>query len=221
MSILDVIIYPDGALVACDTQTVPMEDGAGVVGPVSKLYPLVAANAVIAGRGVGAFTSELARLCCFVPGGFDEILAALPSYCEAVHVAVSEGAKAYGITDVSPLDQAEAVLVGYSRQHRRVVGYSIIKAGAGKPFEIERIEAMLMAPGDPEPQYAAGRTGLETVLNLGRAQAAILRKAHGAVAGVSGPLIVATITPQGMTIAKAGELGELRNVAPAVRERAA
>jgi hypothetical protein len=209
VTILNVWVSPDRALVGCDTGLI--ENGRHV--EVNKMAAIPSMGAVVAVSGTRLFQHHV-EWCVFdVRGGFDELLAAMPTL---LRHAWRTSAEAAGATPGMPaLPEANSVLVvGFSARQGRVLGrwhhQWTAAQGFGDPLEIDEGAINMPGPSTGWPQIKLpAPTTVEEMIAYMRVQVkltneTIRKEIPDAYAG--GRLIVAEITREGMTIRAVGEL---------------
>lgn len=217
MSLLNVYLAAHRALVGVDTACGAMPGDAvaqwvaraapGQQMPphVSKLFPIVHADAVIAARGAHTFLLDVigpAAAC----GSVDELEDMLPKIIEAADLAHANRCKYFGLpADVTHAAQ-ELVLVGWSaREGGMIATVFERKAGQRSAFTVDQVEAWA-APWETSYGQAIEPRTDHDMLQLARAQVSHFRRDHPG-APIGGRLIVAEVTRDAIAIRQAGELG--------------
>jgi hypothetical protein len=195
MTIINVSVTPQRALVAVDTEAVDLERK--VVYEVAKLFAIPHRNAVITGRGSSELILHAVRRCSLLDGDFDLLAEAMPAILKE-HTDIDSRVKGRqefffvgwsperGSMRVHSFVQEHSTL-GFLRQHDAVdmLLYGPWSEEQGKPPEIETIEgmreAMSLQVRHQRERYPGG--------------------GHG------GRMIVAEMTERAMSIADAGPIG--------------
>lgn len=197
MSILNVWIEPEVALVGVDTAT-SLIGNDGTMLEYSKMFPIVHANTVVAGRGNSIFLSTLFVM-CNGRGDFDSLVEEMPLLLQLAFDQIKD------LPLLAPpegIDRQMIVLVGWSSKLGRVAGRDFIQEDRARGFVAGEITPHHLAPWDesfavlPDPKTA------QDMLTLYRAQVSFMRE-NAPQAAAGGRLIVARIARQGMTIAPA------------------
>lgn len=199
MSILNVWLFRDRALVGVDTDAVSSE---GQHYEVSKMLPIPHINAVLACRG------SLALLgCVFVQlmisdtGDFDVLADRLP--------AATQQAFDGPLRDLPPELHSAGdviVLVGWSPRLRRMRTLEVSREPGAAVFTLEETEQHYIAPWDPSIEGAPDPANLQSMMALAEAQVGLIRRTYpNGAAG--GRLIMAVIYEKGMQIYKGREFG--------------
>lgn len=194
MSILNVWIEPDAALVGVDTATgMTREDGTPL--EFSKMFPIVHANTIVAGRGHSLFLSSLFVM-CNGRGDFDSLVEEMPLLLQLAFDQIKD------LPLLAPpegIDRQMIVVVGWSAKLGRMAGRDYIQEDRARGFVASEITPHHLAPWDdsfaglPDPKTPAD------MANLASEQVRMMReKAPDAAAG--GRFIVAEITQRGMQI---------------------
>lgn len=192
MSLLNVHVSPERALVAVDTA------GTGPLGnfQIAKLYPLVHANVVLAGRGDRRFIFD-SFACLSLADGHVDYDAAVDSFPEMLQrMALHAGA---GAPDI-PYNIA---VVGYSKKEASVCGRWYEGSTAGGKIDTFSLGCRI-APweSDGEPTIP---DSFDRNIKLARQQI----QAHSSIGlSAGGNLLIAEVTRTQTTIHQACELGQ-------------
>ena len=201
MSIVNVAIWRDRAIVAVDTQvSSPIDDDFPdlvTMGHASKMLPIVHSNTVLAVRGCPVFLLiafnqlyEMTSDC-----GIDLIAMVLPSLLNA--------ALEQGTFPASVLAMPQEVwAVGWSRQSNQPRGV-VCRRPAGGTFAMEEVGEAIA------PQLEGGVPPMwhpEQMVDVARRQVAMQREQFPGTS-IGGRLLRAEITAQGMTIRELCDLG--------------
>lgn len=208
MSILDVWITPESALVGVDTETFAPD---GTAASISKMIPLPHMNAVLACRGHVLFFQAIFGACHASGGNFDALLDKMPELLRGAFSMAMESAPLLGMEDTSPLDNQTIVLVGWSLRQGRMIGREYVQESREIGFMVDGITPYHLAPWDqslsrlPDPKTPADMG------ELAKAQTQLLHdKAPGAAAG--GRFLIAEISRQGMKIEGVCDLPARRKI---------
>lgn len=211
MTILNVWVGRDRALVGVDTLGVVPDGPAGRGVParceLTKLFPLVAADCLVAGRGDAGFIWSVYLGCLgTVPATFDTLAAAMPNILQAA-VHVYEAMQPAQTR--RPAGGLQLALVGWSPRQERMCGVVFSRAAAGQPFERlvlggdggEESDDWI-APWEDEQGEAPVPDTPGAMLDL------VLRQVGHAPAGapVGGRLIVAELRRDSLTVQTVCEL---------------
>ncbi len=192
MTILNVAIDRDRALIATNTEGVRLVDGRPTI--VSKLLPLPAVNAVLAARGQIALLINVYADCFAAMANVDRIIEILPASIADCYARLMMELAASSLC--FDLD-SELVLVGWSDRAQRVIGiyYKISAAGALERFDFS--ESGMISPAQPD-------WGKLLPLSLRPDDMAKLVKrqsdcAQGPQNAVNGDILFAEVTRQSVT----------------------
>lgn len=194
MSILNVWIEPEVALVGVDTATSLIGDD-GAMLEYSKMFPIVHANTVVAGRGNSIFLSTLFVM-CNGRGDFDSLVEIMPSLLQQAFDQIKNFPL---LAPPEGIDRQMIVVVGWSAKLGRMAGRDYIQEDRAQGFVTSEIAPHHLAPWDnsfaelPDPQTAGD------MANLARAQTRFMHE-NAPQAASGGRLIVARISQLGMTI---------------------
>jgi hypothetical protein len=204
MSILNVWISPERALIGVDTKAVYSRAKPGnVLHEYSKMIPLVHASAVLANRGHTAFLSAVFAQCHSHPSEFDSLEGLMPSILDyALNILVTHNRDA-NINDDSVYGGQELALVGWSPMRRRMVGSSYVKE-AGKPgFVRKEINPWIIAPWESSLGSPTIPKTPAAMLDLAKTQMRYVRSRKDLAAlGFGGKYIVADLTRDSLSITK-------------------
>jgi hypothetical protein len=198
MSILDVCITPSKILVGTDTVGIT---AGGVVGKnLSKMFPLVGANCILAFRGDTTFMHLLCVSLAAV-GKFDDISVKVVDSGNALFSAMNKGA-----VNRPSIDQ-ELVVARCSARACRMVGMRFVQNNLQEGFVAGKIDPHYIAPWDDSLSNFPDSDEPSAMANLAVAQLNLLRqKAPLATSG--GPFVIAEIKLDGMRIWREADLGD-------------
>jgi hypothetical protein len=207
MSLLNVSLQLEQALVAVDTQAVAPADGTWA--HLSKLLLLPHLNAVFAFRGAQpSFNTLFMMLHMSVWENLDEMLDYLPSMLpgavEAAKAAVQTDPR-FAPPDLAVLAEFQLVAVGWSPREGRMVGRLFTQTPPAVGFVAEEIKDYLVAPSDgsiedlPDPDTPA------EMERVARAQVSLIKATDPNKSG-GGKLILAAINRRTVTISQHCEL---------------
>jgi hypothetical protein len=192
MSLLNVHVTPERALVAVDT------DGLGPIGhfEICKLYPLAHANAVLAGQGDRRFLLDAFAWLCLAEGSvdYDVIVASMPGMLRRM----AAGARAQGAPDI----RYAITVVGYSPAEGCVCGRwyeGVVTSDAHAVHSLgSRVAPWPFEEQPPIPD------NIENHVALAHRQTA-WHKSKDYAGG--GRLILAELTREGMSVRPIADLG--------------
>jgi hypothetical protein len=212
MSILNAWVERERAWVGVDSDLFAA-DGERL-GSISKMVPLVHANAVLAFRGQYAVFAMIHSMIVWQPVGFDDLLKLMPGLLKsAVEQTETAITGMPGAPPVASLPMLDLVLVGFSRRQARMVGffYSYVRekvefVGAEIP-----LDTGFFAPGDEAflAEITAARlpgTIEEKMIATAKRQMVFARDRHP-VAATGGRFFVAHLARGAMMITDAADLG--------------
>lgn len=194
MSILNVLLTPERALVAVDTLAQDAVTGEVSVG--AKLLLIPQHNIAIAGRGSAQFFLRIYQLCLEASFrkafSIEQIMREVgpivdglwPNYVQA---AVSSGMGMYQL-------HSEIVVVGWSKAQDRMVGTAYAKSVADRPTRVAELVGGIASPGDPL-RGATDSFEPDAILAAGRRQAEYLNGQEGRV--VAGGQLIAAFLRRG------------------------
>lgn len=149
MSILNVSLLGDHALVAVDTLAVRSTSGFRAE-EQSKLFPLVHADCVVAGRGLVVLSLLAYQAVAKTTDTHYDLLAeALPSVVQEA-LGWLQQAHPEALVDAR-IGGHEVALVGWSRSREQMSGTVVkltLDRQGGEHFETEAVDEWLFAPGD-------------------------------------------------------------------------
>lgn len=199
MTILNAVLARGYALVLADTEaTVPTAGGAARAG-VTKLFALPHARAVLSGRGSLVFlASSFAGLVASGAETVDAMAEALPALLPAMHAATAAQLAGGGI-EVSGFERQALLLVGWSPERKRMVGWSYVQADAAAGFVAEEVDEFYFGPWEAELGPAPEPRTLPAMVDTAERQRAWLRR-HHPDAAAGGELIAAHIDRDGIAL---------------------
>jgi hypothetical protein len=158
VSILNVFVTPDRAMVAVDTEGL---DQSGARGEIAKLFPLAHLNAILAFRGSSTFAAAVA---CEICAALGEEVDDLPARLEAIFpVAIDHIRKAVTDEQFDRLKGQNVVLLAYSSRLQRIIDMSwsnetgvFLRAGCGPIYAAPWYDSLSRceAPTSPEKMAA-------------------------------------------------------------------
>lgn len=222
MTILNAFVSDDRALIGADTEGVV--PGFGKT-RLSKLYPLVAQQAVLAGRGNHALFASLIGPCLLAGGDFDHLATLMPELLKRGFKLLEESAVAWGIQDAAELitgwappasdapipptiDRQEVVLIGYSARAGCMVGRKYVQESRLLGFFEESITERdpFVGPWSKRELEPIGDISSGPgMMSLARRQRELLVRADPRHAG-GGDFIVAAIDRAGISTRTEGNL---------------
>lgn len=201
MSLLNVSLNLEGALVAVDTEMVAPVDGTRAHG--SKLLALPHLHAVFGFRGAQTtFTALFMMLHASVWDDLDELLGYLPSILPSAVEAAKAMVKTdprFAPPDPAMLGELQLALVAWSPREERMIGHVFTQLVDGQGFQAERIRDYLIAPSDPSIENLPDPDTPATMERLARAQVALIKATDPGKAG-GGRLLLCEITRRDITI---------------------
>ncbi len=201
MSIMNVFLRPDRALVGVDTECSII--GAAGHTETTKLFPFAHIHAVFAFRGMVLFGMTAWPILNLHMRDFDGTAEDVPRLLKHASDSASKTCDQVG---VSPEDvaRAECVLVGFSRKSGQIVGYHYVQESPGAGFTVNKDFSNCYGPdwndGELDPpnlNISHDKTGM---INLSLKQAILLRSRQGPGVAAGGKLIVAEIDRHRITI---------------------
>ena len=218
MTILNVWVEHDRALVGVDSHAADPFNPADFL-EVRKIYHAERFHAVFAVRGLmGLFTVGAMHIANFPESDFDALNAAMPRLLQAAHHEVACALRAQGWPAGGPIDEQDAVLVGWSPARSAVVGRLFMRRHQSPGFVPVDITLNVAAPVEGLPSDCSLDCSTQAKMALlACKQAQLLREKHAAGGG---PFIVAQVTREQIRIGKVCDLGaEPDSPAPPVRGR--
>lgn len=203
MSILNLWLAPDHALVGVDTDGV---DPAGRHMSCSKLLPIVHLNAVLAGRGnLTLLGCTFVQLMVSELGDFDALADRLPAMVQKAFKGTIGGFPLRFIQRAAYQAGDEIILVGWSPRLDRPRAVEVTRAPGASSFTVEETKLEYVAPWDESIADAPSPSDAWNMRRLAGAQVALLKRTDPAAAA-GGSLIVAELRRGQMNIFKAGAL---------------
>ena len=213
MSILNVWVTPDRALIGVDTEG---RDLYGNSGEIAKLFPLPHLNAVLAFRGTTRFSADLHASVASSGVGFDSVLDGLPRYLPVcmtkIRGLVAWSRLVHRITslwtrrampDFNDALQQDVVFVGWSEKQQRVIGWQWlcndleVTSREISPYHIAPWADSLQGLPDPSETGSMAR--------LIRQQCNLLRSTEPGVA-TGGRILIAELRRGSVNISSPGVL---------------
>ena len=198
MSILNVFISPDRALVGVDTEV----SANGQFCECNKLLALPHINAVLGFRGALVTFMHTAMLVLGNGGTFDEMAEKLPTLIGLAIQAMRNGAPRAGLS-VEFVEQAQFTFVGFSPKYGRVVAH-LFEQKAGADLTITENLSGYCAPhwGDDALNLAVlgvqeDREGMKA---LALAQSRLVREREPSDSAAGGALVLAEVSREGIAI---------------------
>lgn len=205
MSIVNAWIWPERAIVQVDTEGhCPIF---GVI-EVSKMVPLVHANAILACRGNGGLLSLLYSGLGRVPCDFDSLVELIPQVTPQMVAHYQQQARDAGLTDeqmaeICATDQI--ILVGWSETAGRMQGWRFERWGAETKFKTYPIDPWCIAPAADFDASLPMPQGDDDLKRIAKRQTALHREQLPGKA-IGGRALCAEITRSSMTIKDLGEI---------------
>lgn len=198
MSLLNVLLFPDRALVAADTRCKNYQSGGYFDG--SKMFPIVHANVLIAGRGDRIFADLVFQWY----GGcetcdFDSIADGLSENLLMI------GERYASIPGVH-VGGDELVIVGWSEKHRAMQGLLCVRPDGNSEFTVSR-----MVTGSIGPRLTADLSHVqcadhvESLIEIARAQTRQVRKEQPGLP-IGGRLLLAELTRDTLSVRTIADL---------------
>lgn len=196
------------ALIDSDTRAFLLVDSAGMLDGVqhlnaSKLRVLAASHAVFSIRGMDLAIEPLALRINLANLPFDALVDAIPEKIAQTYAELEQ------VIERAPESvwSLDVTLAGWSTKHKRMQAHYFAKPGRDAPIDSKRDVTGYMAPAISLPN-GGECSGIEDLVTIAHAQRRWCAE-HQPEVLPGGPLYLATITPQSMTITKAGELPDL------------
>lgn len=199
MSIVNVLITPDRAVVAVDTLA---EDAiSGELSEGAKLLLIPQHNIVIAGRGSAQFFLRIYHLCLEASFrkafSIEQIMRELGPVMDQLwpnYVRAAQDAR----LDLAQLE-SEIVVVGWSKAQGRIVGTAYAKSDVEQHARVAALVGGIASPGEP---LRGGPDSFEpeAILAAGRRQAEYLNAQEGRA--VAGGRLIATFLQRGEAVVK-------------------
>jgi len=199
MSILNVLMTPDRAVLAVDT--LAQDAVSGELSEGAKLLLIPQHNIVVAGRGSGQFLLRVYHLgleASFRRGfRIEQLMREVGPVMDQLWPHYIQAARYAGI-DINQL-QSEIVVVGWSNAQERLVGTAYAKSAADQPARVAELVGGIASPGEPL-RGAPDSFEVEAVLAAGRRQAEYLNAQEGRV--VAGGRLIAAFLQRGEAVVK-------------------
>ena len=198
MSLLNVLLFPERALVTTDTQCKNYTTGNYFEG--SKMFPIVHANVLIAGRGDRVFGDLVFQWY----GGsetcdFDSIDSSLSQNLTKI-------AERYASIPGAHVGGNELVIVGWSAKHGAMQGIACTRPDIDSPFSIARMISGHIAPETTEDlRHIQCADHVECLIEIARAQTR-QSKIDYPGSPIGGRLILADMTRDRMEIRPIADL---------------
>lgn len=208
MTILNLWVTPERAVVATDT--VGLMPG-GVRREISKMFPILHCNALIAGRGHIDITLAVLQQLVTIPGDFDGMAERTPETIERTIVNMRTYAKTQGIA--MEIGYQSTILVGWSEKVNGMA-CTLFDYHPGKGVEVKE-KKHFFAPGmdlDADAQESQNQLALMAT-PTGMEQLARRQIAWAAKTGQSqhfgGRLLIAELTKERVTVQASTALDQL------------
>jgi len=209
MSIVNVWVWPERAIVVADTEgRCPLF---GVI-EVSKMVPLVHANAILAVRGNGGPLGLLYGGLSRVPCNFDELVTMIPEVAPANVAHHEKQARDIGLTEAEMAEVRatdQIILVGWSEAARRMQGWRFDRWGAETKFQTFPINPWFVAPAADFDLSLPVPQSRDDLTRIARRQTTWHRQNLPGKA-IGGRILSAEITQRGMTISELCEIDDER-----------
>ena len=173
MSVLNIWIEPDHALIGVDTQAA---DVSGKVGHVGKLVPLVHLGAVMAFRGAVIFGVSVFSGVNIAGAKFDELIDGMPLLLPGMLNETRRLVAATGAESLDRLDRQEIALVGWSDRAKRIVGRVWTQQDPRAGFVAAEISPYDIAVWDPSFKQLEDPRTPEAMVRLIQAQCRLLHR---------------------------------------------
>jgi hypothetical protein len=183
VSLLNVWILPESALIGVDT--------AAPGAQVSKLFPLIHANAVIAARGDTIILTTVAGMSNGPCGDYDALCESMPMIMPAALAMAAEHHQ---------LGRQEICVVGWSAHHGRICGMSYCMARPHDALEAEAIDPHYITPWDSTFSKLPDPVNSEGMFRLALAQVAYVRE-KAPEAPIGGQLILTKVKKNSIAVA--------------------
>jgi len=208
MSLVNVYMEPDRALMAVDTLSGLMEGAAPETGAaelhMSKIALMPHASVAIAHRGDAMFASALfSALTLTVLPDFDRMAEAMPGLLAALIPQTLALRKQ--INGVEHFPGAEIVLVGWSPALNRMEGVRWVRWPQDKAFTASRIGTALMLPDAEWTQTPEPPDTPEKMERIARDQVAYVRREHRGLP-CGGRLLLAELRRDAVTVRTIADL---------------
>ena len=203
MSILNVWVSPDRALVAVDTHTFTAgPDRVERLIETSKMLVLPHANMVMAMRGDGLLLSEMFTIAhrSALEVDVPVLLSSLVELAETAKARLERDSPSYKFRE------AEIVVVGWSPMHERIVGGVCHRLHGQERFEYAVIEPWRIGPDANWQSPPDSPDTPAKMVTLARDQVRFMRAAFPESA-IGGRLLVAEVTPDSCRAWTQCELG--------------
>lgn len=199
MTLLNVLLTPERALVVMDTRLQNAVTGGHYYG--SKMFPIVHANVLIAGRGERVFADQVFQWYggCGETCDFDTIADGLSENIPMI-------AERYASISGVPVGGNELVIVGWSEKDRSMQGVACTRPDMDSPFSIARMETGQLAPAPTEDlRHITCADQIEYLTVIARAQTRQSKK-DNPDSPIGGRLILADMTRDRMEIRPIADL---------------
>lgn len=202
LSIVNVRVWPDRALVFVDTAGRNQETGQ--IHDISKLHVFPHINAVLAGRGISVFITAMYSACSELGGSFDSMAERMPQTLAMVFDGFVQHMLQHGFDAAAGVDVQEIVFVGWSDQSGRVIGHHYRQETISSGFAHSTINCSLISPWHESIPNLPLLT-LENAVDWANAQVLMQNEiVPGQATG--GSLIDAEITQQSIKVSNVGKL---------------
>lgn len=199
MSILNVLMTPEQAVVAVDT--LAQDVLSGELSEGAKLLLIPQHNIVVAGRGSGQFFLRIYQLCLEASFrkafSIEQIMREVGPVMDQLWPNYVQAALDAGLG----LDQlnSEIVVVGWSKTQNQIVGTAYAKSDVESHARVAALVGGIASPGEPL-RGPPDSFEVEAVLAAGRRQAEYLNAQEGRV--VAGGRLIAAFLQRGEAVVK-------------------
>ncbi|MFX1725327.1 hypothetical protein [Stenotrophomonas sp. AS1] len=199
MSILNVLMTPEQAVVAVDT--LAQDVLSGELSEGAKLLLIPQHNIVVAGRGSGQFFLRIYQLCLEASFrkafSIEQIMREVGPVMDQLWPNYVQAALDAGLG----LDQlnSEIVVVGWSKTQNQIVGTAYAKSDVESPARVASLVGGIASPGEPL-RGAPDSFEPEAILSAGRRQAEYLNDQDGRL--VAGGRLIAAFLQRGEAVVK-------------------
>lgn len=199
MSLLNIWLSPERALVGIDTQGVQPD---GNKRPVSKCFYLAHSNLLIAGRGLPLFSRFVFDLCHFHSIDYDDAVENIEQILVRASEMLESAAAHEGVAEKVDLVGQQVALIGWSDARNAFFATMRTRFEAKGKFVETPIQPWVASPydaawGDPPECDMGTAIGMET---MARWQVNKGRSAFSADVALGGRLLLAELTVSGATI---------------------
>jgi hypothetical protein len=208
MSLLNVWLSQDKALIGVDTKGMSGDGKQSV--EVSKIFPLVHANVILAGRGYMPFLGIVSSALHSIGGNFDAIVERLPEVLPAAFRAFATEMTKGGYdpkSDGIDLHRQDVMLVGWSPKRGRMVGMVYRQRAADEGFVAKEFSPWTVNPWEPVQGGPYEPSSYEAHERLAREQARFTQKTVGK-RFIGGRLLIAELTRDSLSVTSRCDLDQ-------------